>query len=436
MTESVLFVAPSAYPLGGVATWLDYLLPGLAERGWRAVLGLTAGRFHDVDHYRARHPWSDVVPIESPTGTPEGRVRALVRTMRQLRPDLVAGVNIPDAYAAVARMRAGGEPAPRVLMTNHSVEEQYLRDAESWAATLDGLVCTNRLACRQALQHRRLDAGRIHYAGYGVAFPADVPSRRPGSSILRIAYSGRLDGPQKRVNDIPAILASLDRDGVAYELLIAGAGPQEEELKARLRPQLETGRVQFLGVLDAAALVPEVYRRADVLLVTSLWETGPIVTWEAMAQGLAVVTSRYVGSASEGSLKDGVNCLMYEIGDAQAAAAQLQRVRDLGESLAAAGRQLVEERYTHAVSVATWDACLRRILLSPGLPEPAASRPMAAAAGRLDALVGTGGAETVRQVLRRRYRHVEPGGEWPHSHSESATDQATYWDAARRLDHG
>src|SRR5262245_37215454 len=38
----VLFVAPSAYPLGGVVTWLDYLLASLAYCAWRLVLGLTS----------------------------------------------------------------------------------------------------------------------------------------------------------------------------------------------------------------------------------------------------------------------------------------------------------------------------------------------------------------------------------------------------------
>jgi len=49
---SLLFVAPSAYPLGGLATWLDYLVPGLRDKGWKVTIGLTAGQFHNVDAYQ------------------------------------------------------------------------------------------------------------------------------------------------------------------------------------------------------------------------------------------------------------------------------------------------------------------------------------------------------------------------------------------------
>ena len=63
----LLFVAPSAYPLGGVATWLDYLLPGLEEQGWEPSLGLVAGKHHDPVRYLAAHPLQRAVSIHNPT---------------------------------------------------------------------------------------------------------------------------------------------------------------------------------------------------------------------------------------------------------------------------------------------------------------------------------------------------------------------------------
>ncbi len=52
----LLVVAPSAYPLGGVATWLDDLVPGLERAGWRVTVGLTAGRHHDVSRLSGAPP--------------------------------------------------------------------------------------------------------------------------------------------------------------------------------------------------------------------------------------------------------------------------------------------------------------------------------------------------------------------------------------------
>ena len=70
--KTVVLVSPSAYPLGGVASWLDELLSGLESRGWNAVLCLTKGRYHNPDAHLKEHPWHRVVAVDAPTTTREG----------------------------------------------------------------------------------------------------------------------------------------------------------------------------------------------------------------------------------------------------------------------------------------------------------------------------------------------------------------------------
>ena len=433
-SETILFIAPSAYPLGGVQTWLDYLLPGLANRSWRPVLGLTAGRFHDVGRYLAAHPWPDCVAIANPTGSAEGRIRTVIETIRRVRPHLVVSVNIPDVYAAVERLRARRETTPHVAMTNHSIESQYLSDARSWRHVLDGMIGTNRLTCRLAEEYAGLEGARVHYAPYGVECPSSPVRRTRNAGPLRIAYSGRLDEDQKRAGDIPAILDKLDALGVDYEFQVAGGGPSEAALRERLRSGIESGRVRFLGVLDPAALNERLYDWADVLLVTSFWETGPIVVWEAMARSLPVVSSRYIGSGLEGSLKEGDNCLLFPVGDVVAAAAQLRRATNpqLRAALAEHGHQLVSDRYTRECSVAIWDCCLRAILQQPRRENRAKPTPVAPA-GRLDRWLGTRLGESVRRVLGIRFAHASAGGEWPHT-AAFGSEEAVFLKTAVRLD--
>lgn len=435
----LLFVAPSAYPLGGVQTWLDYLLPGLQARGWRPVLGLTAGRFHDVERYLAVHPWPDTVAITNPTGSPEGRIRALIDVINQVRPQLVVTVNIPDTYAAIERLRFRRQETPHLVMTNHSVERQYLGDAQAWRHVLDGMIGTNRLTCRLATDWAGLEPAQIHYAPYGVELPTH-PLDRPGrgDGTLRIAYSGRLDDSQKRAQDLPAILAGLDRRGIRYCFEIAGGGPYEGTLRSQLTPGVEAGRVRFLGVLDPAELTKRVYDQADVLLVTSFWETGPIVIWEAMARGLPVVTSRYIGAGLEGSLRDDENCLLYPVGDSEAAADQLQRLADpdLRARLANRGQALVAERYTRPRSVEQWDLSLRAVLAQPQRPISRISVPNSPA-GRLDHWLGVGGGETIRRLLGLTHQHAEAGSEWPHvnQHNDAQdSDSNFFWPRSFLID--
>src|SRR5262245_60807701 len=120
--EHILIVAPSAYPLGGVATWLDYIVRGLRQLGWQVTLGLTEGVFHNVDAYLTAHPVQDVIRIRSRTGTREGRVRSLCSAISAVAPGIVASANIPDVYSAAHRLKRGGFLNLRSVMTLHGIE--------------------------------------------------------------------------------------------------------------------------------------------------------------------------------------------------------------------------------------------------------------------------------------------------------------------------
>src|SRR5260221_5025196 len=121
--DRLLIVAPSAYPMGGVATWLDYIIPGLEAAGWKVELGLTEGRFHDVDKYLETHPAGKVARIGNRTGTREGRVRQLCEVISASRPDVVAGVHIGDLPVAVDRLKRHGL-STRMAMITHSIEPE------------------------------------------------------------------------------------------------------------------------------------------------------------------------------------------------------------------------------------------------------------------------------------------------------------------------
>lgn len=419
-----------------MATWLDYLAHGLEAREWRPVLGLVAGKHHDPDLYLREHPFDPVEIIRAPTGTVEGRVRALVRAIRRVRPDLVATANIPDVFRAVDRMRRRGDRSLRVLMTLHGLQPDYFQDIEAFRAVIDGVVCTNRLTCELAERIGGMDPSRIFYAPYGVEAQLTYEEREAGDGELRILYCGRFDQDQKRVLDLPQILCALDSKGVPSSLTLAGGGPLETDLREALTPWVETGRAHFAGGLGAGALAEE-YGRADALLITSSWETGPIVAWEAMAAGVPVVSSRFLGSGLEGALVDGESSLLFPVGDAEGAAECLVRLAgslELRDTLRKNAKKLVCERYSTSHSVGQWAGALKRVLERP--PRSASqSLPPIQPQGRLDRLLGVGAAETVRHLLRRRFEHAGPGGEWPHSYGDRSNDEE-FLAQARDLDRG
>jgi glycosyltransferase involved in cell wall biosynthesis len=431
----ILIVAPSAYPLGGVATWIDYIVPGLRQRGWQVTLGLTEGTLHNVNAYLAAHPMQGIVRIRNRTGTGEGRVRSLCAAIRAVGPDIVASVNIPDVYSAVNRLKRSELLKLRAVMTLHGIEADYLEQIKRGALSLDAVIATNRLACKLASSVGGLESGRIYYAPYGVHLPESLATAPiKGLAPIRIGFVGRLEKPQKRIGDLVAIAREMDRQNINYQLLIAGAGPEESWLRCELKLNVERGVVQFLGALSSKEL-EDFYATIHTLLITSQWETGPIVAWEAMARGVLVVTSAYIGSGLECNLHHGENCLIYPLGNAAAAVKCIVEAQDveLRSRLTNAGMAFVREKMTHERSIRYWSQCFADIKSQPIRP-PSVENTRCEPAGRLDRLLGMRLGEMVRHVLRCNPVPVEPGAEWPHISVTSQIPNEKFWNLARAAD--
>ena len=434
---SILIVAPSAYPLGGVATWIDYIVPGLRQRGWRVTLGLTEGLHHNVNAYLTVHPMQGVIRIRNRTATREGRARALCTAIKAVAPDIVASVNIVDVYSAVDRLKQSGFLNLRAVMALHAIEAEYFEQIKHSATSLDAVIAPNRLACKLASTVGGLESGRIYYTPCGVCLPEcfeATPIER--LAPLRIGFVGRLDRPQKRIDDLVVIVKELDRRNINYQLLIAGAGPEESWLRCELKSHVERGVVQFIGVLSGKEM-EEFYGTIHTLLITSLWETGPIVAWEAIAHGVLVVTSAYIGSGLEGNLRHGENCLIYPIGNAVAAVECIVEAQDVERRshLTSAGIAFVRQKMTHERSIKYWSDSFATIKSQP-IRAPSLEDTPCEPAGRLDHLLGVRLAELVRHIVRRNPVPAEPGHEWPHISVRSQIPNEKFWDLASAADVG
>ena len=431
----ILIFAPSAYILGGVQNFLDYLLPGLHSLGHEVILGLPNGCIHRSAEYLSVHPWNHVVLISNPTGSSQGRVNALVDEIQKVKPDVVVNVNIGDCLEAVATLRASGNSDVRLIHTIHSIEADYIGDLEHYHNVIDGVIYTNRIIRTLIESSIDFESSRLFYAPYGVKVAEKLP--KPGVDSQSILWMGRFDQSQKRCLELPLITNALSSSTLNWELILVGDGPQADQLRSGFA-DAPGNRIRWLGYLPHKLLLDEVLPNAGVLLMNSTWETGPITIWEAMAAGVPVVASRYTGSGVEQSLIDRHNALMFDVGDVQAAAdciSLIFRDSELRKRLAFHGHELVKQRYSTSISVESWNRALLTVIgLTPrGRVEPGFI--LHRANGRLDRWLGLKIGEKVRQLLGKSWRHDTAGGEWPHARfSASVADKENFMVMARASD--
>jgi len=414
-----LFVAPSAYSLGGVQTWLDYLLPGIENHNYESWIALTKGQHHDVDAYLADHPFKNVVTLENKTGTLQGRINAIEDAIIKVQPDLTLVVNIADVYQAINNLRQRLATNTKVVTTIHGIHPGLIADIDLNHDVIDAVISTNKLTQKLINTKTGIDSFRSLYAPYGVATAVPVFN---DNSNLKIAYVGRIEEDQKRINDLLKIFDGVLKELPNAEILVAGDGEDLSTFEAWLDDTGSPGNVKYLGVLDPSTLNEKIYSQADILILTSHWETGPIVAWEAMSHGLLLVSSRYIGSTEESSLVHNENCLMFDIGDIDGAIAQIVRASDtkLRKQLAESGLDLVETKYSIEKSVAAWANCLDTVrkhetrAFNASVPKRVDKGKLTHVFESLLGDVGISISEALRRFLRRKFLHQSAGSEWPH----------------------
>src|SRR5439155_13709804 len=134
-------------------------------------------------------------------------------------------------------------------------------------------------------------------------------------------------------------------------MVIAGDGPDEPELRRRIRERRLEGYVILPGYLAGAEL-EAAYREATLFVFPTRWDEGfPTVLAEAMDAGLPIVTTPIRGAADH--LVGGENALFVEPGDVSAladAVLTLLRDGDLAARMSTANRRRIAIFEPHVVA--------------------------------------------------------------------------------------
>lgn len=289
----VAIVSESFLPVvNGVTNSVLRVLEHLGETGHEALVVAPGtgepDRWGDVPVVRV--PAVELPVVNSmPVGVPSRRI---LTALRAFAPDVVhlAAPFVVGARGLAAARRLG---IPTVAV--------YQTDVAGFASSY-GLGLTARAAwrwtCRLHSQAdrtlapsswaaealRRRGVPRVHRWARGVDTRRFTPSRRsparraelaPDGEVL-VGYVGRL-APEKQVERL-AVLAGLP----GVRLVVVGAGPSEERLRATLPG------AAFLGFRDGDDLAA-IYASLDVFVHTGPSETFCQAVQEALASGLPVV---------------------------------------------------------------------------------------------------------------------------------------------------
>lgn len=362
------------FAVGGLENGVVNLINHMA--GWRhAVIALT-----DVDPAfarRVRVPGVEFVALNKAPGGGWRLYPAMARELRRLRPQLVHTRNLAALEMQAAAWWAG-VPA--------RVHGEHGRDADDIDGTVRRYQWLRRLY-RPFVQHYvalSRDLEQYLVQAVGVA-PRDISQIYNGVDSQRFACAARrqaiagcpftgedlcLVGSVGRMQTVKAqpilarafVQALTQRPELRHRLrlVMVGDGPLRVECEAVLR---EAGMASLAWLPGERADVPDIMCGLDLFVLPSLAEGISNTILEAMSSGLPVLATRVGGNAD--LVSDGVTGQIVPPGDGQALAQALmawadapQRCRQAG----AAGRRVIEERFSLQVMVKRYEGVYSRML--------------------------------------------------------------------------
>ncbi|MGE3962232.1 MAG: glycosyltransferase family 4 protein [Dehalococcoidia bacterium] len=244
------------------------------------------------------------------------------------------------ALPVLAMARLGRLP---VLLALHSSEYRAFTGALSpralevvrWAfRSADAVAVLGAGWAAYAREALRVPEERLWVVPNAVPGPERVHPRAPGPP--RLLFLGQV-GRRKGTGELLAALARPEVAGLPWRLIVAGDG----DVEAYTRQARELGiadRVEFTGWIGPDGVDARLHE-ADVFVLPSHAEGLPLAVLEAMAYGLAIVTTP-VGAIPE-VIDDGVTGVLVPPGDSAALGTALARLladEDARSALAAGAR--------------------------------------------------------------------------------------------------
>lgn len=226
-------------------------------------------------------------------------VGRLTQRLRTQQAELVQSFLFHANLAARLAARRAGVPH---VMSGIRVAERSAR----WHLWLDRLtarlvdryVCVSQSVADFSREAAGLPSEKLVVIPNGIdaeryqrAEPLDLTSLGIGAGRRAVTFVGRLDRQKGLLDFLRHSPRWLERFPL-HDLLLVGAGPQEDELRMEADKLAISSRVRFTGWRGD---VPRVLRASDLFVLPSHWEGMPNALLEAMAAGLPVVATDVEG---------------------------------------------------------------------------------------------------------------------------------------------
>lgn len=287
----------------------------------------------------------------------------LAALLRDLKPLALLAHGFPEhLIGRHAGLRAG---VPVLMQVEHNSRERYTpwsRWQSRYLARRSAALVGVSEGVRQSLLAQGLPADKT------VAIPNGINLSRftqaGGEREVGVLMSARFARQKDHATLIDAMGVLASQHGLRPPLTLAGVGPLQARMAARVRRLGLAGQVRFVGHHRD---MPGLLRSQALYVLATHFEGMPLALVEAMASGCACIASDVIGV--RGVIEHGVTGWLVPEGDAAALAEAMARLlRDpvLAARLGAAARQRALAEHGLALMRERYEALITRCATTAG----------------------------------------------------------------------
>ena len=369
MSAHVMFII-SGLERGGAENQLVGLANGLAGRGWRVTVLSYLPFTESSLRSELREPGVQAVTLNSSKGALKyASIVKAALAVRRAKPDILVGfmfhgmmtsrlwgqlLRVPASVSAIRNERDGAAKERLLELTDG------LADVVTVQSRSIGDELSRRGVTRPS--HTRVLPNSVDFARFETAQSRESTRINLGIAEDQFLWlaAGRLDVQKDYPNALNAF-AEVARRRPDAQMVIAGQGPLEDEIRSMIRRLGLAERVRMLGLRQD---MPELFAASDGLVLSSAWEGMPVVVLEAMASRRPVVATA-VGAVAE-VIADGETGIGVPPGDPAALAEGMTRVMALPSeakcAIVAKAYQRVRSEFSPERALDRWEALLGQLL--------------------------------------------------------------------------
>lgn len=227
--------------------------------------------------------------------------RSFVAALRELRPP--PDVIVMHNDVASARYVRRALPNAKILVVFHNEQRTRTRNLAAAVGHVDRIIAVSDYIRDWVLANYPVGPDRVATVLNGVDTTLFTPRADWGSRTdeVKVLFVGRVNH-DKAPDLVADAVQRLRTEGYAVRLSVAGAkwwyptdGGRVDPYFERLSIMMEEAGAVYLGLLPRGQ-VPRVIREHDVVCVPSRWnDPCPLVLFEAMASGCALIAARRGG---------------------------------------------------------------------------------------------------------------------------------------------